>query len=110
MKHWLSLRRCKSSFRNPTKFNCHWRRTLPNDPSLLDALRKTSDGVTDVVKASLGDFWSSILYHMQVNEKGGSLPNLAVVIYCQFTSTYRFDLAKELIMRLWIESWLKFIL
>lgn len=51
------------------------------------------------MKASLGDFWSSISYDMQVNEKGGSPPNLAVVVYCQFTSAYRFDLAEELIMR-----------
>src|SRR5271156_1709127 len=49
--------------RNPTEFNCdrRWAHLL------LDALRKTSDGVADAVKASLGDFWSLISYHMQVN-------------------------------------------
>jgi hypothetical protein len=36
---------------------------------------------------------------MQVNEKGGSPPKLAVVTYCRFKSIYRFDLAEELIMR-----------
>ena len=77
--------------RNPTEFNCdrRWAHLL------LDALRKTSDGVADAVKASLGDFWSLISYHMQVNEKHGSPPKLAVVMYCRFKLTYRFDLAED---------------
>src|SRR6266487_6342050 len=82
---------------NPTKMYVDWSGSLPDDPTLLEALSQFQGPISNIAKTSLKDVWTSIAYHKMVRGDADrdTHGKPTVIVFCRSGSTGNFELAEE---------------
>ena len=78
-----------------------WSGSLPDDPTLLEALSQFQGPISNIAKTSLKDVWTSIAYHKMVRGDADrdTHGKPTVIVFCRSGSTGNFELAEEQIMQ-----------